>query len=93
MRCRIEINEGALIFDVENSIAPLQGFRKLLNRAGKYTLQKVIDFMGFITINTHFIVISSLKGNGSNIEILYTFLVEPLFDKLCTYSPAISKCY
>ena len=37
MKCRIEINHGALSSDVKNSIATLLGFRKILYLAGKYT--------------------------------------------------------
>ena len=36
----MEIKQGALSFDVENSIGSLLGFRKVLYRAGTYTSQK-----------------------------------------------------
>ena len=39
MKCKIEIKQGALSFDVENSIAPLLGFRKVVYKAGIYTSQ------------------------------------------------------
>ena len=70
--------EGAPSFDVENSIAPLLGFRKIVYKKGTYTSQKMVDIMGFSTINIHCNVISSVKDNGNNTDILYTFtLTEP----------------
>ena len=35
MKCLMEIKQGALSFDVENSIAPLLGFRKIVYKKGK----------------------------------------------------------
>ena len=78
MKCIMETKQGALIFDVENSIASLLGFRKIFYKQGKYTSQKIIDIMGFSTINIHCNVISGVKDNGNNTKILYTFtLTEP----------------
>ena len=78
MKCIIEIKQGALSFDVENSIASLLGFRKILYKPGKYTSQKFIGFTGFSAINIHCKVISEVKDSGNNTEILYTFtLTEP----------------
>ena len=63
---------------VENSIASLLGFRKIVHEKGKYRPQKIVDFMGFSTINIHCNVISGVKDNGNNTDILYTFtLTEP----------------
>ena len=77
MKCKMEIEQGALSFDVDNSTAYLLGFRKVVYKPGKYTSQK-IDFMGFSTINIHCNVESGVKDNGNNTEILYTFnLTEP----------------
>ena len=74
----MESKQGALSFDVENSIASLQGFRKVNYKKGKYTSQKIVDIMGFSTINIHCSVISRVKDNGNNTDILYTFtLTEP----------------
>ena len=53
MKCKIEIKEGALSFDVENSLASLLGFRKILYTAEKYTAQRIVDIMGFNTTNIH----------------------------------------
>ena len=39
--------QGSLNFDIENSIAPLLGFRKRVYKPSKYKLQKIIDIMGF----------------------------------------------
>ena len=78
IKCKMEIKQGALSFDVENSIAPLLGFRTTVYRAGIYTSQKIIDIMGFSTINIHCNVISGVKDNGNDTDILYTFnLTEP----------------
>ena len=53
MKCLLEIKQGAINFDIENSIAPFLGFRKIVSEQGKYTSQKIIDIMGFSTINIH----------------------------------------
>ena len=49
MNCKIEIKQDSLRFDVEDSIAPLLGYRKILNKANIYTSQKFIDVGGFNT--------------------------------------------
>ena len=78
MKCIMEIKQGALSFDVENSIASLLGFRKIVYKQGKYTSQKIIDIMGFSNINIHCNVISGVIDNGKDTDILYTFnLTEP----------------
>ena len=78
MKCNVEIKQSALSFDVENSLASLTGFRKIVYEQNKYTSQKIIDNMGFSTINIHCNVISGVKGNGNNTDILNTFtLTEP----------------
>ena len=53
MKCLMEIKQGALGFDVENSIAPLQGFRKIVYKKCNYTSQTIVDIMRFSTINIH----------------------------------------
>ena len=40
MISRMEIKEGALSFDIENSIAPLLAFRKILYKSGKNAFHK-----------------------------------------------------
>ena len=78
MNCLMELKQGAISFDVENSIAPLLGCRKVVYKQGKYTSQKIVDIMGFSTINIHCNVISAVKDNGNNTDILFTFtLTEP----------------
>ena len=78
MKCLMEIKQGALSFDIENSIASLLGFRKTFYKKDKYKSQKIIDIMGFNDINIHCNVISGVKDNGNNTDILYTFsLTEP----------------
>ena len=77
MKSLMDIKQGAISFDVENSIVSLLGFRKAVYKQGKYTPQKIVD-MGFSTINIHCNVISGVKDNGNNTDILYTFtLTEP----------------
>ena len=74
----MEIEEGALSFDVESSTAALQGFRKIVYKPGKSTSQKTIDFMAFSTINIHCSVISGVEDNGNNTDIQNNFtLTEP----------------
>ena len=78
MKSLMEIKQGAINFDIENSIAPLLGFRKIVYEQGKNTYKKIVDIMGFSTINIHCNVISGVKDNGNNTDILYTFtLTEP----------------
>ena len=78
MKCLMEIKQGAIKFDVENSIASLLGFRKAVYKQGKYSSQKIVDIMGFSTINIHCNVIPGVKDNGDNTDIIYTFtLTEP----------------
>ena len=49
MKCTMEINYGALSFDVKNSIASFLGFRKIVHKQGKYTSQKFIDVLVQLT--------------------------------------------
>ena len=78
MKCLMEIKQGALSFDIENSLASLLGFRKIIYKKGRYKSQKIMDIMGFSTINIHCNVISGTKDNGKDTDILYTFnLTEP----------------
>ena len=37
MKYKMEIKQGALSFDLENSKTPLLGFRKIVYKQGKYT--------------------------------------------------------
>ena len=70
--------KGALGFDIENSLASLLGFKKIIYKKGRYKSQKIIDIMGFNTNNIHCNVISGAKDNGKDTDILYTFnLIEP----------------
>ena len=78
MKCLMEIKQGALSFDIENSIASLLGFRKIIYKKGKYKSQKIFDIMGFNNNNIHCNIISVAKDNGKDTDILYTFnLTEP----------------
>ena len=78
MKSFMEIKQGAINSDIKNSVAPLLGFKKIVYEQGKYTSQKIVDTMGFVNINIHCNVISGVKDNGHNTDILYTFtLAEP----------------
>ena len=78
MKCLIEIKQGALSINIENSLASLLGFRKIIYKKGRFKSQKVIDIMGSSTISIHCNVISGAKDNGNNTDILYTLnLTEP----------------
>ena len=78
MKCLMEIKEGAISFDIENSIASLLGYRKIVYKKGEYKSQKIIDIMCFNNINIHCNIISGAKDNGKDRDILYTFnLTEP----------------
>ena len=78
MKSLMELKQGANNFDIENSIAPLLGFRKIVYEIGKYTSHKNVGIMGFSTINIHCNVISGVKDKENNTDILYTFtLTDP----------------
>ena len=78
MKCLMEIKQGAINFDVENSIASLPDFRKAYYKQGKYTSQRIVGIMGFSTINILCNVISGVKDNANNTDILYNFtLTKP----------------
>ena len=78
MKSLMEVKQGAINFDIENSIAPLLGFRKIVYNKGKYASHKIVDIMGFSNINIHCNVISGVKDNSKDTDILYTFnLTEP----------------
>ena len=78
MKCKIEVLHGFINFDVENSIASLLGCDKQIYSKGKYTTNKIVDIMGFNTINIHCNIISEAKDNGKDTDILFTFnLTEP----------------
>ena len=70
MKCLMEKKTGAISSDFENLIAPLVGFRQKIYKQGKNTSQKNVDIMGFSTINIHCKVISGVKDNGNNTDIL-----------------------
>ena len=78
MNCLMEIKQGALSFDIENSLASLLGFRRIIYKKARYKSQKIIDIIGLNTINIHCNVISGAKDNGKDTDTLYTFnLTEP----------------
>ena len=87
MKSLIKVKQGAINFDIENSIAPLHGFRKIVYEQGKYTSQKIVDIMGFSTINIHCNVMSGVKDNGNNTRhtiYFYSNRTTRLLDKCYT---------
>ena len=87
MKSLMEVKQGAINFDIENSIAPLLGFRKIVYEQGKYTSQKIVDIMGFSTINIHCNVMSGVKDNGNNTRhtiYFYSNRTTRLLDKCYT---------
>ena len=68
MKCLMEIKQGALSFDIENTIASLLGIRKIVYKKGKNSSQKIIDIMGFNNINIHCNFISGAKDNGKDTD-------------------------
>ena len=78
MKCKMEVKQGVINLDVENSVSSLLGFDKQIYSRGKYNTNKIIDIMGFNTNNIHCNIISGAKDNGKDRDILYTFnLTEP----------------
>ena len=73
MKCKMEVLQGVFNFNVENSVASVLGFDEQIYSRGKYTTNKIIDIMGFKTINVHCNVISGAKDNGKVTDILNTF--------------------
>ena len=77
-KCKMETKQGVLSFEVGNSVGSSHGFRKVLNKNGEYTTQKIVDIMGFNTTNIHCNFISVVKDSGNDTDILCTFnLLEP----------------
>ena len=78
LKCKMEVLQGVINFDVENSVASLLGFDKQIYSRCKYSSNKIIDIMGFKTINIYWNIISGAKDNGKDTDIIYTFnLTEP----------------
>ena len=74
MNCKIEIKQDSLSFDVEDAIAPLLGYRKILNKANIYTSQKFFVVGGFNTFYT-FTVVLYLVLKIMLIQTYYEFLI------------------
>ena len=73
MKCKKEIKQGAISFDIENSVGSLLGFRKVLHKTSDYSSQKIVDIMALNTVNNHCKIISDVRDNGNDTDILYTF--------------------
>ena len=51
MKRKMKVLQAVINFIVENSVASLLGFDKQIYSRGSYTTNKIIDIMGFNTIN------------------------------------------
>ena len=71
----METKQGAINVDIENSIASLLGFAKIVYEQGKYTSQKIIDFMGFSTLNILCNLISGVLKIMAIAQTYYTLLL------------------
>ena len=78
MKCKIEVIQDVISFDVDNSVGSLLGFDRQIYSTGIHIATKIVDIMGFDTINIDCNIISGVKDNGNDTDILYTFnLIEP----------------
>ena len=78
MKCKVEVIQDVISFDVDNSVGSLLGFDRKIYSTGIHIATKIVDIMGFNTINVHCNIISGVKDNGNDTDILYTFnLIEP----------------
>ena len=78
MKCKTEVLQGVINFNVQKSVASLLEFDKQIYSRGDYTKNEFIDRMGFNTINIYCNIISGANDNGKDTDIIYTFnLTEP----------------
>ena len=78
MKCKKEVLQEVISFDVDNSVGLLLGFDRQMYSTGLHLATKIIDIMGFHTINIHCNTTSGVKDNVNDTELLYTFnLIEP----------------
>ena len=78
MKCKIEVLQVVISFDVDNSVGLFLGFDRQIYSTGMHLAIKIVDIMGFDTINFHCNIIFGDKDNGNDTDILYTFnLIEP----------------
>ena len=74
----MDVLQSILNFNLDNSIASLLGIEKQVYHFGKNTANKIVDTIGFNTINIHCNTISGIKDNDNDSDILYTVnLTEP----------------
>ena len=77
MKCFMEIKQGAISSDKENSIASSLGFRKIVYKKGKNKSQKINDIMGFKNFNIHCNIISGAKDNGKDTDKIFNITEPP----------------
>ena len=64
MKCKLHVMQSVLSFDLDDSIPSLLGLKKQEYLFGKFTASRIVDIMGFITINIHCYIISGVKDNS-----------------------------
>ena len=70
--------QDVISFDVDNSVGSLLRLDRKLYSTDMHLSTTIVDIMGFITISIHCNIISGVKDNGNDTDILYTFnLMEP----------------
>ena len=78
MKCKIEVIQDVISFDVDNAVGSLLGFDRQIYSTGIQIATKIVEIMGFNTINIHLNIISGVKDSGNDTDILYIFnLIEP----------------
>ena len=76
MKCMMDVLQSILNFNLDNSIA---SFNEQVYHFGKNTANKIVDTIGFNTINIYCNTISGMKDNGNDSDILYTVNLTILY--------------
>ena len=66
--------QDVISFDVDNSVGSFLGFDRQIYSTCIHIATKVVDIMGFNTINNHCNIISGVKNNGNDTDILYILI-------------------
>ena len=65
MKCKTEVLQDVISFDVNNSVGSLLGYDRQIYSTGMNLATKIVDIMGLNTINTHCNFLSGVKDNGN----------------------------
>ena len=74
MKILMELKQGSLNFDIENSIASLKRLRKIANEQGKFASQKISDIVGLVLLKFTVMLYLVLKIMVIT-QTYYTFLL------------------